>query len=266
MNYSTFYYDLLTKKQQDLYMDFARWFADGKSLPLELPFVGGEDSDIEKAYEALFLDSPDSSLPPLREIYFLYHKNKCHLFLKENSSYIPFTSEELSRASVLVQEARERIQAYDSIYQRVIVATRYLHSQGAYLLDHSINGEAPAGLLLYHSAYCTGIARTTKLLVDSEDKGGIICVQGYLKKEFSLVKTANGGNTPHMWCAFFDAQRDEWIYFDPTPSLRVANNKRIAKELREGKYRRDYSNGKYRNTKFYTRKKLNERYILRDEA
>ena len=207
MNYSSFYYERLSSNEQRIYNELNKWFKDEKKLPFEISIKGISEQSLAQAYEALFLDSCDSTLPPLKEIELFVQNEKGAIFLRNKTRYKPFTKEELFMANEVLRKARKTIQQHSSTYARVIEATRFLHSHGVYLLGNKLNGESPANFLLYHSAYCTGIARTTKLLVDNGSKDGIICVRGYLKKEFSIVSMPNEENTPHMWCAFFTRHR-----------------------------------------------------------
>ncbi len=259
MKFDLFYYNQLSQTQKKIYAHQLKHFLDEHlGLPYAIPIKVSKPQELLQVYNALFLDNTSSLLPAMNTIAAYRDGDKCVL----TSELEPCSINEDKEVKEILDVLRGKINNYsNSIFDKVTYATRLLSERTCYYLKNNGEGENPYSVLLKHSGYCTGIARTTRALLSND----IVCVRGYLKKEFSIVKAKEGEKgVPHIWNALF--YNGEWIFFDACQSILTANNTVVATELDREFYRRNYLPcGRYEPPKFTTLNQIKAKYILEDE-
>lgn len=260
MDFVKFYYKKLPKEIKPIYQHMIKYFIeDNRSLPYEIPSKIATTQHVLSAYEALFFDACSSILPPMNIIASYVRGNKIILTFREEQVWEQPSKTDCSQ---LCEMTKKFISSSPTLspYDLAISTARFLYENTPYHLRSDGIGESPVDTLIYHQAYCTGIARTVRLLSDFR----FLCVRGYLRKEFSLLETEDGAiGTPHIWNAFYD--QGEPVFFDICSCISVANNTAISDELKKEVYRYNYSNGTFLNPTFYSLDALKKKYILREE-
>ncbi len=260
MRYGSYYYDKMNEKQKRVYQHMNKTLIEEKaSFPYIVPDEVASAQELLNAYEALFFDTCSPLLPAMNIVGAYTRGNRSILALREGFeiSYPP--EEDINALNRKVAEFSEPSKSL-SPYDLAIYIARFLYENTPYHLRSGGVGESPIEALMQHQAYCTGIARTTRLLSGFR----FLCVRGHLRKEFSLVDTEDDSvGTPHVWNAFFD--QGEPVFFDICSCIRVANNTSIADELKNGIYRDNYKNGTFRNPTFYSLDSLKKKYVLKEE-
>lgn len=256
MESRTFYYDHLTKTQKQVYLHMSQKLLDEScELPYIIPSKFANANELINIYAALFLDTCSSRLPPMNIINACTRSNKSILSFRDGYNWTSPSQIELSKLEQLTKTFQ--LTAPTSPYDFATSIERYLCQNTTYYLRRDGIGESPYNALIQHQSYCTGLARTVRLLSNYQ----FLCVRGYLKKEFSLIESEpNAIGTPHIWNAFF--YNGKPIFFDVCSNLRVANRTPIADELRNNFYRNNYANAPFCNTNFYSYDLLQKKYVL----
>lgn len=137
---------------------------------------------------------------------------------------------------------------------KIVYLAKIFSEQCIYYLGKNYTGEFISDLLGHGGngcGYCTGIARTTAAILP------VYCVRVKSKKE------TNGMH--HIVNAFYDEGSKRFLFFDMTTALSIANRSEIEREIVQGYYRKDYSDGDFRGLDFYTLEKLKDDYFIEDE-
>lgn len=260
MRRASFYYYKLSETPKRIYLHMKKHLIEETSpLPYIIPSELASAQELLNAYEALFFDTCSPLLPAMNIVGAYTRGNRSVLALREGFEVSYPSEEDINALNRKVAEFSGSSKSL-SPYDLAIYIARFLYENTPYHLRSGGVGESPIEALMQHQSYCTGIARTTRLLSGFR----FLCVRGHLRKEFSLVNTEDDSvGTPHVWNAFFD--QGEPVFFDICSCIRVANNTSIADELKNGIYRDNYKNGTFRNPTFYSLDSLKKKYVLKEK-
>lgn len=269
VNPATFYFDRLGDSGKAIYFALEQLLSDCAPMPYKIEIECSDAQAVADGYMALYLDKALPQMPPpsyVRFDFFDSFTDKTRLVIDcDRSDLFERFAENKEKLNAVVKLINTDLSAMLSadcqLREKITAVIKCLHDNSCYRLG-SILGESPLSVLLYHSGYCTGFARTVKLLCPE-----CVCVRGRLKRAFSSVRLVddNFGDVPHMWNAVFDSNIRQWIFFDPTAHIRNANSA-IKSELDSGFYRDSYADGKFVNPTFLDLNALSRKYVLEDNS
>lgn len=264
MGSCNFYYSHLNIAAQKFYLALEEKVCDYQSYPFTV-LASLNLKDAGEAYKALYLDKCYIQMAPPHLVSFQYVGANDIVVKLSTQAFHPATSAETARCEEIINEMIcENPPGKDSQHRAFLtVIIRRLFERAVYRLDQGGFGESPRDILLFHRGYCTGFARTVKLICNRAEIP-CVCVTGALKRQYSALLNPDDVNADigHMWNALYDGS--QWIFFDPTSCISLAT-RRISVELAGNVYRDFYGNGEFHRPQFFNLPALLKKYTLEEE-